>query len=52
MRSNTVLLAGVAMYSAYQFYMLTGRTVLDDLLNDRFPDIEPAMLEQLSGRAA
>ena len=36
------------MYGAYQLYMLTGQTALDDLQNDRYPDIEPVTLEQLS----
>jgi uncharacterized protein YbjT (DUF2867 family) len=40
--------AVAAMYGAYQLYMLTGQTALDDLQNDRYPDIEPVTLEQLS----
>ena len=42
-----------AMYGTYQLYTLTGQTALDDLQNDRYPDIEPVTLEQLSAvRAA
>ncbi len=36
-----------AMYGTYQLYMLTGQTALDDLQNDRYPDIEPVTLAQL-----
>jgi len=38
----------VAMYGTYQLYMLTGQTALDDLQNDRYPDIVPVTLAQLS----
>jgi hypothetical protein len=41
-----------AMYGTYQLYMLTGQTALDDLQNDRYPDIEPVTLAQLSGEEA
>ena len=37
-----------AMYGTYQLYMLTGQTALDDLQNDRYPDIEPVTLAQLA----
>ncbi len=37
-----------AMYGAYQLYMLTGQTELEDLQNDRYPDIEPMTLEKLT----
>jgi uncharacterized protein YbjT (DUF2867 family) len=37
-----------AMYGTYQLYMLTGQTALDDLQNDRYPDIVPVTLAQLS----
>ena len=39
--------ATAGMYGTYQLYMLTGQTVLDDLQNDRYPDIEPVTLAQL-----
>lgn len=35
-----------ATMGTYQLYMLTGQTALDDLQNDRYPDIEPRTLEQ------
>jgi uncharacterized protein YbjT (DUF2867 family) len=41
-----------AMYDTYQLYMLTGQTALDDLQNDRYPDIEPVTLEQLPAEKA
>ncbi|MCA1716561.1 MAG: NmrA family NAD(P)-binding protein [Actinobacteria bacterium] len=41
-----------AMYGTYQLYMLTGQTALDDLQNDRYPDIEPVTLAQLSAEKA
>ena len=41
-----------AMYGTYQLYMLTGQTALDDLQNDRYPDIEPVTLGQLSAQKA
>ena len=41
-----------AMYGTYQLYMLTGQTALDDLQNDRYPDIEPVTLERLSAEKA
>lgn len=41
-----------AMYGTYQLYMLTGQTALDDLQNDRYPDIEPVTLAQLSAQRA
>ena len=41
-----------AMYGTYQLYMLTGQTALDDLQNDRYPDIEPLTLAQLPARTA
>jgi hypothetical protein len=41
-----------AMYGTYQLYMLTGQTALDDLQNDRYPDIDPVTLEQLSAEKA
>lgn len=41
-----------AMYGTYQLYMLTGQTALDDLQNDRYPDIEPITLEWLSAEKA
>jgi len=41
-----------AMYGAYQLYMLTGQTALDDLRNDRYPDIKPVTLAQLSAEKA
>ncbi len=41
-----------AMYGAYQLYMLTGQTALDDLQNDCYPDIEPVTLEHLSTKKA
>ncbi|CAA9484220.1 MAG: hypothetical protein AVDCRST_MAG12-1697 [uncultured Rubrobacteraceae bacterium] len=44
--------AMAAMYGAYQLYMLTGHTALDDLQNDRYPDIEPVTLRQLSAQKA
>ena len=37
-----------AMYGTYQLSMLTGQTAIEDLQNDRYPDIEPVTLEQLS----
>lgn len=37
-----------AMYGAYELYMLTGQTALDDPQNDRYPDIEPVTLVQLT----
>ena len=40
--------AMAAMYGTYQLYMLTGQTALDDLQNDRYPDIEPVTLDQIS----
>lgn len=39
--------AMAAMYGAYELYMLTGQTALDDLQNDRYPDIEPVTLDRL-----
>ncbi len=42
--------AMAAMYGAYELYMLTGQTSLDDLQNDRYPDIEPVTLERLSAQ--
>jgi hypothetical protein len=44
--------AMAAMYGTYQLYMLTGQAPLDDLQNDRYPDIEPATLERLSAEKA
>ncbi len=44
--------AMAAMYGAYQLYLLTGQTALDDLQNDRYPDIEPVTLAQLSAEKA
>lgn len=44
--------AMAAMYGTYQLYMLTGQTALDDLQNDRYPDIEPVTLERLSAEKA
>ena len=44
--------AMAAMYGAYELYMLTGQTSLDDLQNDRYPDIEPVTLEQLPTQTA
>jgi uncharacterized protein YbjT (DUF2867 family) len=41
-----------AMYGTYQLYMLTGQTALEDLQNDRYPDIEPVTLEQLPAEEA
>jgi uncharacterized protein YbjT (DUF2867 family) len=41
-----------AMYGTYQLYMLTGQSALDDLQNDRYPDIEPVTLAQLSAEKA
>ena len=41
-----------AMYGTYQLYMLTGQTALDDLQNDRYPDIEPLTLGQLPAQTA
>jgi uncharacterized protein YbjT (DUF2867 family) len=41
-----------AMYGTYQLYMLTGQTALDDLQNDRYPDIKPVTLAQLSAEGA
>ena len=41
-----------AMYGAYQLYMLTGQTALEDLQNDRYPDINPVTLAQLSTEKA
>ncbi len=41
-----------AMYGTYQLYMLTGQTALDDLQNDRYPDIEPVTLAQISAEKA
>jgi len=38
----------VAIDGTYQLYMLTGQTALDDLQNDRYPDIVPVTLAQLS----
>ncbi len=38
----------VAIDGTYQLYMLTGQTALDDLKNDRYPDIVPVTLAQLS----
>lgn len=40
------------MYGTYQLYMLTGQTALDDLQNDRYPDIEPVTLVQLPMQTA
>ncbi len=44
--------AMAAMYGTYQLYMLTGQTALDDLQNDRYPDIEPVTLERLPAEKA
>jgi uncharacterized protein YbjT (DUF2867 family) len=44
--------AMAAMYGAYQLYMLTGQTALEDLQNDRYPDIEPVTLERLPAEEA
>lgn len=41
-----------AMYGTCQFYMLTRQTALDDLRNDRYPDIEPVTLAQLPTQKA
>ncbi len=41
-----------AMYGTYQLYMLTGQTALEDLQNDRYPDISPVTLAQLSAKTA
>lgn len=41
-----------ATYGTYQLYMLTGETALDDLQNDRYPDIEPVTLERLPAQKA
>ena len=41
-----------AMYGTYQLYMLTGQTALDDLQNDRYPDIEPVTLARLPAEKA
>ena len=41
-----------AMYGTYLLYMLTGQTELEDLQNDRYPDIEPVTLAQLSKEKA
>ena len=41
-----------ALYGTYQLYMLTGQTALEDLQNDRYPDIEPVTLERLSAEKA
>lgn len=35
------------MMGAYLLYMLTGQTKLDDLQNNRYPDIEPQTLDDL-----
>ena len=41
-----------AMYGTYQLYMLTGQTALDDLQNDRYPDIVPVTLARLPAEQA
>ena len=41
-----------AMYGTYQLSMLTGQTALDDLQNDRYPDITPQTLAELPTRRA
>ncbi len=47
-RGAELVEAMAAMYGTYQLFMLTGQTALEDLQNDRYPDIEPVTLEQLS----
>jgi len=44
--------ATAAMYGTYQLYMLTGQTALDDLQNDRYPDIAPVTLARLPAEQA
>jgi len=41
-----------AMDGTYQLYMLTGQTALDDLQNDRYPDVKPVKLAELSAEKA
>jgi len=38
---------GSVAMGVYLLYMLTGQTRLDDLQNDRYPDIQPTTLDNL-----
>jgi hypothetical protein len=40
------------MDGTYPLSMLTGQTALDDLQNDRYPDIKPVTLAELSAEKA